>query len=337
MPSKMVADKAEVMGPHTDLEDLGGLDDIEETLGRSPLATEQLAERSPLVILADAAMALEKVRVAAQVRQTHLAKRGKTCPDTKELLIRLQPLEKWADDRLTTLLNAHPASGWFMGVKGARGEVIGKVLGHIEAFGRFYEEGDPMIPSHVNRPAVTIADKPMIWVEAIERFTTPSKLCKYAGLIPGQKRVAGQKLGFNIELRTMLWRLGGQMIKATGKYYEIYCGYKERKQAEYRNAGIKILPTPMGRYCIVCEKEVAVKKAIFCPECGEKLALKNEPEGVVWEGHLHMMCQRRMIKLFLSHFWAIYREVMQLPTRQPYAIEHLGHSTIISPWDMVER
>ena len=65
--------------------------------------------------------------------------------------------------------------------------------------------------------------------------------------------------------------------------------------------------------------------------------LRQEPPGVIWIGHLDAMAVRKMIKLFLACLWLVWREAEGLPTRSPYAIEKKGHSTMISPWEMVDK
>lgn len=319
---------------------------------------EEAVRRSPLVMFSDAAVTVERARIAAQVRLKHLARRKTTDPDTEELLERTHSLERWVDRRLAERVKAHPAAHWFTKVKGTGGELIGKVIGHIEAFGRFYHEGDPCIPREVRRPPITIpieepracpackylpeqresGEYPMVWVEGIERLTMPSKLRRFAGLVPGERRRAGEKTRFSNELRVMMWRLGSSFLKMGGKYAEFYYDYKNRLLQRLQNEGIRVLPTPRGRYCANCQEEVVLsRQAMFCPKCGEKLALKQEPEGVRWEGHVHMMAMRRMLQLFLDHLWAVWREALNLPLREPYPIEYLGHTTLITPSQMVDR
>lgn len=320
----------------------------------SPAYAEILGRRSSLAIVFDAAMVFEGTRVSAQVRLKHLARRNATCLDTRELLERVEALEKWADERLVQRVKNHPTYHWVSRIKGTGGEAIGKVLGHVEAFGRFYPVGDTMIPNYVNREAILVPvpkngnnddgdeekefeERPMIWVEGIERLATVSKFYKYAGLIPGQKRESGQLSSFNVELRTMLWRLGVSLMRSSGKYYEFYNNYKSRLEARLATEGKIIKSTPKGRMCPQCKQEVEMKAARFCPVCGTKLTLKEEPEGVIWKGHVHNMCVRRMVKLFCSHLWVVWREALNLPIRDPYPIEYLGHTTIIRPWDMADR
>lgn len=286
----------------------------------------------------DAALTVEHTRVAAQVRLAHLARQGRTDQETEELLHRVQDLEKWVDDHLREWVAGHPTAAWWSGISGAYRELMGKVIGCIEAFGRYYPVGDPMIPPGVRREPVTDDEgRAWVWVEGIERVVTPSKLCKYAGLAPGARRQAGVKVGFNTQLRTMLFRLMTSFMRQTNRYYEEYVLYKSWKRAKLEAAGVRILPTPKGRYCAVCERDVATKAADYCPDCGEKLARKEEPEGVVWEGHLDFMARRRATKLFVCHLWAVWRGALGLPLRVPYAVEYGGHSTPTDPWAMRDR
>lgn len=318
---------------------------IEEKKEEGNGKTEGLADpRSPLVMFADAALGVEKVRVAAQVRLTHLGKRNMCCPQTDELRNRVTELEEWVDGQVANLVASHPTAHWLRRVKGTGGEMIGKTLGLIESFGRFYEPGHPMIPSYVKREPVVVSvpdngafvEKPMIWVSAIERFPTPSKMRKFAGLVPGLKKVAGKKIEYNDELKMMLWRLGGSFLKSRNKYSEFYNRYKQHLLDRFKSEGIRVIPTPTGRYCPVCDKVVNARAARFCPTCNEKLSLKQEPESVRYEGHIHMMAQRRMLQLFLNHLWVVWREALKLPLREPYPMEH-GHTGLITPEEMCDN
>ncbi|GEM_PF-2145231 len=307
-----------------------------------------LGQRSAMATVADVAIGAEHIRVGLQVRKKHLVRRHATCERTDVILERARDFEDWVDDQLKELVSKHPAAPWFLRIKGVgESEALGKVLGHIEAFGRFYEPGDPLIPDFVNRDPVIVpmptgepdefVPRPMIWVEGIERLMTPSKLRKYAGLLPGMKREAGKESPFNTELRTMFWRVGTNMIRAKNKYAGFYDSYKLRKTRQLIADGYKILPTPKGRFCPACQMEVVMKKALFCPKCGGKLTKKEEPEGVYWQGHVHMMVMRRMIQLFSDHLWVVWREALGLPIRDPYPIEYLGHTGVILAENMVDR
>lgn len=311
--------------------------------------TQELKQtrRSPLVVVSNAAGYAEKSRVMAQVRLAHLAIRGRTCATTEQLLEKALEYENWVDAQLKGLVKEHPAYHWFSRIPGvSAGEVIGKVLGELESFGHYYDERDPKIPGFVTREPeeYIVLDKDRspqtrvgVWVEAIERWPTPSAMRKYGGLTPAAKRRAGQVVGFNTALRTMWFRLMVNCNRQGNKYHDFYTQYKAYLHSRFEEDGIKVLPTPKVRMCPACEKEMKVPKdTLYCPDCGTKLALKNEPPGVLWQGHVHSMCMRREAQLFNDHLWLIWREALGLPLRTPYPAEKQGHTTMLSPWDMVD-
>ncbi|GAH63105.1 unnamed protein product, partial [marine sediment metagenome] len=82
--------------------------------------------------IVDAAVAVEKLRVASEVRQSHLARQGKQDAETDELHQRLKDLEEFVDGRVADVIQSHPAYPWFSRVKGVGGENIGKVVAPID-------------------------------------------------------------------------------------------------------------------------------------------------------------------------------------------------------------
>lgn len=263
-----------------------------------------------LSTLVDATLAIEKVRVRTQVRQSHLKLQGRDDPKTDELLTLLQNTEGVVDGWVATAIKSHPAYGWFSKVKGIGKENIGKVVGQID----------------------------------IEKADTISALWKFAGYAPdnghAMKRTKGEKLPYNSQLRSMCWRLGGSLLKASGKFYDYYLEQKTRYQNRYLNEGYKIIPTPQGNWvCQSCGASWKNKKEITacCENQVIVKAFKEEPPGVIYEGHVHNMALRKMIKLFLACLWLTWREAVKLPVTKPYAIEQLGHSSYIQPSEMTDR
>jgi len=262
---------------------------------------------NPLSSLVDATLAIEKLRVASEVRQSHLKLQGKGDNETDLLHDRLVNLEEYVDDRIAELIKEHPAYPWFSRVKGVGKENIGKVVGLID----------------------------------IEKDDTVSSLWKFAGVAPvdgkAEKRQKGTKLHYNSQLRSMCWRLGTSLLKAKGKFYEYYLSEKEKYLIKYASQGIRVIPTPTGKYCPTCLVEVEAKARKYCPTCGSLLSKKQEAEGVIFEGHVHNQALRKMIKLFLALLWDSWREAEGLPTRVPYPAEYLGHNHIIKPEEMVDK
>ena len=165
-----------------------------------------------LTILVDATLAIEKQRVASEVRQSHLALQGRSDPETDELHRRIKDLEDYIDGRIADLLKTHPAYPWFSKVKGIGKENIGKVVGQVN----------------------------------IERATTISALWKFAGFSvengKAPKRAKGEKLSYNSQLRSMCWRLGSSLLRARGKFYDYYLAQKAAYVQRYENQGRAIVP-----------------------------------------------------------------------------------------------
>lgn len=164
--------------------------------------------------LVNATLAVEKIRVRTQVRQTHLSLQDKNDPETDELLIKLQDLEKHIDGRIAIILTSHPAYDWFSRVKGIGKENIAKVVGMVD----------------------------------IEKANTISSLWKFAGFSvedgKAPKRVkGGGKLSYNSQLRSMCWRLGSSLLRAKGVFYEYYLQQKDRYMQRFENEGVKVAPT----------------------------------------------------------------------------------------------
>jgi len=154
----------------------------------------------------------------------------------------------------------------------------------------------------------------------IEKCNTISALWKFCGYSvengKAQKRKAGEKLDYNSNLRSMCYRLGTSLMRTKGVFYEYYCNEKDKYQQRYKNQGFKIVP------------------AASLPRTNGK---RYEQEGLISEGHLHNMALRKMIKLFLSCLWLVWRQMEGLPIREPYPIDKLGHNGKIDPWEMIDR
>lgn len=166
-----------------------------------------------LPTLVDAALTIEKLRVASEVRQSHLARQGKQDPETDELHRRVKDLEDFVDGRVANLIKAHSAYHWFSRIKGIGKENIGKVIGLIN----------------------------------INMAEYVSSLWKFAGFsvedgAAPKRRKGGGKLEYNSQLRSMCWRLGSSLLRARGKYYGYYLREKDKYYQRYEGQGVKIVP-----------------------------------------------------------------------------------------------
>jgi hypothetical protein len=154
----------------------------------------------------------------------------------------------------------------------------------------------------------------------IERAGTISALWKFAGFSvengKSPKRAKGEKLSYNSQLRSMCWRLATSLLKAKGKFYDYYCVQKDNYYERYTQQGIKVVATA---------------------NLPKKNGKKVESEGFITEGHVHNQALRKMIKLFLSCLWLEWRQAEGLSMTLPYAIDKLGHDSLIQPEEMTDK
>lgn len=136
--------------------------------------------------------------------------------------------------------------------------------------------------------------------------STPSALWRYCGLDkPGHERYTkGKTSGGNKWLRIALWNMTDGMIKDVKcTYRPIYDEVKHRLEHSDR----LVWSRNTGGHLV----HVAWKDTKPC--------------------HRHGAAQRAMMKRFLFDYWFVGREILDLPTRQPYCEEYLDHGHITSP------
>jgi hypothetical protein len=159
----------------------------------------------------------------------------------------------------------------------------------------------------------------------IEKAFYPSSLWKYLGYGVDKEGKAdrlkkGEKSSFNREGKTMCYRLGVSLLKAHGisKNGTKYGNYYE-KQAE----------------AIIAENR---RKGFWVGTLEEAKKQKIAPEKVFSMMYVHNQAIRKMIKLFLSHLWQVWREKENLPVNQPYAIAQMSdkHTHELKPEDFLD-
>jgi hypothetical protein len=131
------------------------------------------------------------------------------------------------------------------------------------------------------------------WLSPISRFPNISKLWKYCGLAPGQKRRRGEKVNYHPKLKTFMWKIATSFEKQKPEksYYRRI--YDEKKK-------------------YYMERE-DLKKAV---ETGEKGAML----------HIRMMTLRYTVKRFLADLWIQWRKLEGLPITKPYPHAILKHT-----------
>ena len=65
----------------------------------------------------------------------------------------------------------------------------------------------------------------------------------------------------------------------------------------------------------------------------EALAIKHSGDKMWPQHRLHDVAFWKMTKLFLAHLWVVYSTAEGLKSREPYAVELLGHVKIDVHWE----
>lgn len=120
------------------------------------------------------------------------------------------------------------------------------------------------------------------------------------------------------ETVSSLWRFAGQAVfegKAERRVKGVKLAY---------NSALKVLMFILADSFI---KTNSPYRAIY-----DKAKLEYQVSRPDWtKMHIHMAARRKMIKLFLSHLYQVWRKIEGLPTRDPYVIDHTEHTTLITP------
>ncbi|MBI2011015.1 MAG: hypothetical protein HYS89_02175 [Candidatus Colwellbacteria bacterium] len=294
-----------------------------------------------LPFLVDAQLAVEQVRIRTQVRKSHLALNGRDDPETDRVLEQLLGVEEYVDGRVAEIIRFHPAYPWFSKVKGVGNENIGKIVGLVRV------APETAIVENEDGEGVEVE---------LPYAKTISALWKFCGyhVVDGRapKKKPGEKLDFNAQARTMCWRLSTAITKAGIRQFCTECDRQRPPKKEGKDPVCECGSTSFESrgtskfaelylrektrlYQVYANRGVAVVPASQLPK--DERGKRYEPANMISEGHVHNQALRKMTKIFLGCLWLVWREAMDLPTRSPYAIEQLGHTTLISPWDMVDR
>ena len=278
-----------------------------------------------LSYMVESSLVIEKLRVASEVRQSHLKRNGRNDKDTDDLHQRIQGLEDYVDARVATLIKDHPAYPWFSRVKGIGKENIGKIVGLV----RVKPSDEFICPNkecriRIIKNGLTVSPLcPECETQMIDPpyADTISSLWKFAGYDVGEdgkapKRRTGTKLSYNSQLRSMCWRVGVSLMRSQGKFYEYYTKQKSRYIEVCNNTGVQIVPAS---------------------KLPKKDGKAYEPDNMISEGHLHNRALRKVIKLFLACLWLEWRKAEGLPLTMPYSIDVLKHDTFIKPEEMTDR
>lgn len=155
------------------------------------------------------------------------------------------------------------------------------------------------------------------------KFGVISKLWKFCGWAPNTEYGKGSRRPFDSRLKGICWNIGDSFIKQqTPVYVDIYYEAKEKLRKAHPVAtctvcGSIAVPTGKGR----------VWKCTHCGQGAAGFKLRYT------DAHIDKMARRKMIKVFLSDLWIVWRQLLGLPVSQPYAQAILGHSDVTQPFD----
>lgn len=175
-------------------------------------------------------------------------------------------------------------------------------------------------------------------------------------LIPSSPvQVAGIKVDWHPLLKSTCWKLGDQLVR-NGRFYREY--YDAIKPEEVKKNIPRIMPVELSRGYRPIDERKEVKEIVDKWLKAKKKKKQNEPwmrddlpfgaidkdliatlkrKGIkeirveMTGLHVDKRAKRRVVKLFLSHLWHVWREMEGLPVTKPYPIDVLGHSRFIKP------
>lgn len=133
----------------------------------------------------------------------------------------------------------------------------------------------------------------------------------------------GVEVNFNPKLRTMVWKVSDSLLKHNkGVYRQVYDTEKKKHLQRMNNSKCK--------YCGKTTEEHNSRKC----EDGKEVTLNdfimperfNEDGTPPWSrGHAHNRALRKMVKIFLDHYWHCARELAGLPATKTYVEGVLKH------------
>jgi hypothetical protein len=150
----------------------------------------------------------------------------------------------------------------------------------------------------------------------IHRAHVAASIWRYAGLDPTVKWEKGQTRPYNSYVKRMAYYTEESFVKQGNFYRMIYddrYAYMSRRNDD-------------GHYADMAK--FYFERFKWGPETEPA---KEAMKGRLAKSAIHALSKRYAVKLFLAHFYQIYREAENLPVARPYAIEHLGHAHVIYP------
>lgn len=195
--------------------------------------------------------------------------------------------------------------------------------GGAEAVAEAMTEAD----DDINEAVILVAAKLNRNIDTIRRMATTNKAGEKVELSAKSLASAIAKRPWNASLKVVTWKIGESFVKTSGSDDSFYGKmYAKRKSEEImRNVAGDFAEQAAG---VLREKKIGKSTEAY----------KHYSKGQLPPAHVHARAKRYAVKLFLSHYWQVGREILGFATEAPYPIAHLGHTDIIPPpnWPMQE-
>ncbi len=234
---------------------------------------------------------------------------------------RFQKMRTASANRLRTIEDPSVVSGWLLDQTMA---VELTIKGLFEEYVKSHELGQWCTSQYGLGPVITAGL--MAYID-VSKAGHPSGVWRYAGLDPtADKRVRGQKLPYNADLKTLMWKLGDSFVKFHNQD-DCYYGklYEQRKAIEVRR-------NEAGDFAPTAARTLTEKKIV------DKETRATYEAGRLPDGRIDLRARRWAVKIFLAHYFQVAWEIDHNGASAPtiHAIAHGGHADYIPPpnWPM---
>jgi hypothetical protein len=226
-----------------------------------------------------------------------------------------------------------------------------KLKAHVEAYTKDFEQGKLRAIRVLKDHPLALKLCPikgfteyqlgllMSHIKDITRFSTPSALCTYAGVVPKYGKhiskktlteIRGQKheeymgdpddfteFGYNTKLQQRMYILIESLMRANGWFYDFYAKTRIRLTQRALNGGETFIPT---------DEEVKASKGAM--KKGEHYIVGKKHQSLIMWSHRNAFW--RVGRVFLHMLYEAWCEVEGITGRPPYPIEYLGHTRLFT-------
>lgn len=105
-------------------------------------------------------------------------------------------------------------------------------------------------------------------------------------------------------------------------------------KADARRKGEKITYNPRLKKTVYLVGDSFIKSRSPYRDIYDRAKEKYEHDPDLNKMHIHRRAARKMVKLWLSHLWQVWRELEGLSVESAYVHQHMQHTTIITPEQM---